>query len=267
MAILCRSYDIARCCLCGSANDLTGEHKIKASALRREFGEVPLRIGIIDEPNPRLRVAQSTKSKAFHFRAKICRDCNSNRTQNPDKAFDEFQALASESIREGSETYWEDGVFSPPGFEVDSDNMKLLFRYFAKILCLKIAELEGPTPVTLANYALGIFEKNRIWLQVRKDPVQASYEAEFGEWPYAAHGGLVIYCNENSGEVRGFHSSLSVGVVQYVFWFRLHRLEILTLRWFQQIFFKKILASADQYIVSPIEKSKYGSLGFDPDVS
>lgn len=36
------------CCLCGANGQLTGEHKLKAAALREEFGDMPPVIGPYD---------------------------------------------------------------------------------------------------------------------------------------------------------------------------------------------------------------------------
>lgn len=54
----------SQCCLCGSTEALSGEHKLKAAALRSEFGAQPMVIG---RPGERYRHAQSPSSKQFHF--------------------------------------------------------------------------------------------------------------------------------------------------------------------------------------------------------
>ena len=64
------------CCLCGSPENLTGEHKIKASLLRSEFGTSNMVIGKFGDPASRPRLAQSAKSKAMHFASRLCIPCN-----------------------------------------------------------------------------------------------------------------------------------------------------------------------------------------------
>jgi hypothetical protein len=60
------------CCLCGSTENLTGEHKVKRTALSQEFGSATMAIGVAGDEKSKLRYAQSPKSKAFHFEAKLC---------------------------------------------------------------------------------------------------------------------------------------------------------------------------------------------------
>lgn len=48
MGIFFEPYQEGRCCLCGSDDSLTGEHKIKASALRKIFGKDSMVIGNFD---------------------------------------------------------------------------------------------------------------------------------------------------------------------------------------------------------------------------
>lgn len=55
------------CILCGAIANLTGEHKIKASLIRGEFGDQATVLAGKDRP----KLAQSPKSKTFHFRSKL----------------------------------------------------------------------------------------------------------------------------------------------------------------------------------------------------
>ncbi|MEP5633930.1 MAG: hypothetical protein ABJP79_18790 [Tateyamaria sp.] len=74
------------CLLCGSVGALTGEHKIKASLLKSEFGKRHMVMAGKSTP----KILQSPRSKSAHFDAKICRECNSSRTQKGDRAFDQL---------------------------------------------------------------------------------------------------------------------------------------------------------------------------------
>jgi hypothetical protein len=89
------------CCLCGSTENLTGEHKVKRTALSQEFGSATMAIGVAGDEKSKLRYAQSPKSKAFHFEAKLCARCNGTRTQPADREFDRvhMRALSEENSK------------------------------------------------------------------------------------------------------------------------------------------------------------------------
>ena len=92
--MLWRQFSAYHCCLCGNSGvTLTGEHKIKASVLRQQFGKADLLVGISGSPE-KMKAAQSTNSKRLKFGASLCQDCNSSRTQEPDWEFDRFHELA-----------------------------------------------------------------------------------------------------------------------------------------------------------------------------
>jgi hypothetical protein len=91
-----------RCFLCGSCDNLTGEHKIKASTLGELFGEDPLMIGHFDGSS-RPRLAQSVTSKALHFRARLWGPCNSTRTQAADIEFARFDRVARSLLSNGAD--------------------------------------------------------------------------------------------------------------------------------------------------------------------
>jgi hypothetical protein len=262
MGILLRPYQKTKCCLCGASGSLSGEHKIKLSALRDEFGNVPLYIGNYDDVSNPMRLAQSPKSRLFHFTGKICTICNGARTQKPDRIFDEYHYLVKESIESSLLDHWNDGIFQPPRFEYNSEKSRELFRYFSKILCCRLAESEGPTPIYLAKHAVGEFEKNRVWLQVRRDPVQKRFSEQFGDWPYAAHGGLVIYSNKNTGKPGGFHSSITIRHVQCIFWFRLHWTEILEMKLLHKKFYHKCMQCAEDMRINSLSDYDLEKIGF-----
>ena len=259
VGMLLRKFDPSKCCLCGQSGKLTGEHKIKLSALRDEFGNIPLYIG--NSTTSPYKLAQSPKSKFFHFLGKICADCNSVKTQPADRVFHEFHLLVKESFINSQSDLWEDGVYRHPEFAYGSPKSNLLFRYFSKILCCRLAESTGPTPIYLARHALGEFDQNRVWLRVRREPIQEKLEAEHGNWRYAAHGGLVVYSNRYGGRPQAFHSSISIGPVQYIFWFRLHWLEKLEMRLMHRKFYKDCIDVASTESNFPTNEEELKELG------
>nr|WP_319949498.1 hypothetical protein [uncultured Shimia sp.] len=103
MGIHFKTYLPENCCLCGATEDLSGEHKIKATAIRAEFGADKMVIGRFGESIENVRNVQGAKSKNLHFEAKICRKCNSERTQAADREFDRFHTLARVKLEGGED--------------------------------------------------------------------------------------------------------------------------------------------------------------------
>lgn len=87
--MLIKTYRSNCCCLCGSTNQLTHEHKIKASGIKNIFGRDKMLIGTFANADG-YRIAQGPKSKEFHFAVPICAACNGSLTQQADLDFDYF---------------------------------------------------------------------------------------------------------------------------------------------------------------------------------
>lgn len=198
------------CCLCGASEDLSGEHKIKASALREEFGRRGMVIGRTRES---YRQAQSPNSKAFHFSARLCEACNNARTQPGDLAFDAFNATAQALAREGLDPsrVWEDPRFRPNDGTLYLD----VFRYFAKLMCCHLAELGSPSQPDIAAFAIGFSDENFVRLQVDRDVAYQRLQTALPALPYAAHGGLVVLGDCVSLAPTSFYSTLTFGPVRY----------------------------------------------------
>lgn len=158
-----RVLNKAQCFLCDARGELTGEHKIKASAIRSEFGFEKMVIGHFGEPNGKIRHVQGPKSKNLHFDAKVCRTCNSARTQAADREFDNFHRIAREILDTGGKP---SDMFCDDRYKVGSQPYLNTFRYFAKLLCCHIAEVNGPVPLHIARFAIGQANQNCVWLAV-----------------------------------------------------------------------------------------------------
>lgn len=201
-----------QCALCGAFAPLTGEHKIKASLIRSEFGDRPTVILGLERP----RIAQSSKSKHFHFNAaSLCKECNSSRTQPADRAFDQLHLQLKELLNAGLDLTDHD---SRPNFQLPVGVEKDSFRYFAKLLCCFIVEVGGPRSKSISSFAIGRSESNPIFVRIRKD---IGYEASLvahGSEGHARHGGLLFRFDDRKRWVNSIESSLSVGGVQYDFW-------------------------------------------------
>ena len=207
--------DVSKCTLCGSSGLLTGEHKIKASLLKQEFGNHHTMLAGKDDP----KLAQSSKSKAFHFSTKICQTCNSVATQPADKAFHALHTCMKNLYHEGIELT--DRSHRPnhslsPKEEIDS------FRYFAKIFCCFIAEVDGPRPKPIASFAIGKSDHNPIFLRISRDEEYKEKLISLGTEGFAQHGGLIFFFDENKRRVKSIGSSLAIGGITYNFWVQLN---------------------------------------------
>lgn len=253
-----KSYQTEGCCLCGSSSSLTGEHKIKASALRKIFGSNEMVIGNVDDSGIFLRTAQGPKSKAFHFSARICSLCNGSRTQPADQEFDQFHTLVSSLLSEGRDP---SEVFSMPQYNLDSEAYLNVFRYFSKILCCQIAEAGGPRPLEVCEFAIGKKSRNIIFLHIDADPIYQTYRDTYGEHGFAKHGGLIVPLDSKTHNPTRFQSSLSLGAVRYFFEVRFNAFVGSELRKFHHGFWLKCEAAYQEAIKNPLSDEQRYRLG------
>lgn len=214
MRFFFEAHQADRCCLCGSPESLTGEHKVKATALRKIFGKDAMVIGSFDGTGGP-RSAQGPKSRAFHFAARVCAACNGSHTQGADHEFDRFHASVSEMLLQGKAP---ELVFNLPEYEIGSAPYLNVFRYFAKLLCCQVAESRGPRPLELSEFAIGKRDHNLVFLNIDADPTYENFLDSFGEHQFAGHGGLTVCADSQCSLPTRFRSSLSLGAVRYNFW-------------------------------------------------
>jgi len=230
-----------QCVLCGAYAAPTGEHKIKASVIKSEFGAVPLSI-VGDKAS---KFAQSPRSKAFHFgQARLCRECNSSRSQPGDRAFDELHSKIRKLRSKGADLTDETGR---PNVELSETLHLDSFRYFAKILCCFIAEVRGPRSRSLSSFAIGRSNINHVLLRISNDIAYESNVAALGSSGLVSHGGLVFEFDKSKKWVNTIRSSLLAGGIQYEFWVQLRFLSKLELR----IFYADLIRAALGNIVEP----------------
>ena len=179
-------------------------------------------IGVSGSTEGRMKPAQSTNSKHLKFKVFICEACNTSRTQQADREFDRFHELAMDKVKSNEDPL---SIFEMERYSVGSEPYLNVFRYFAKLLCCHIAQVDGPIPTTLAEFAISENSLNRIWLEVKNDPTYAYITTNIGEHQYAAHGGLIVYGDKKTHEANAFHTTITVGPLQYVFHTRLDSLE------------------------------------------
>ena len=177
---------------------------------------------VIGRSGESYRHAQSPNSKAFHFAARVCEDCNNARTQPADIAFDDFNAQASSLLKRGLDPA---GVFDDPRFRPSGGLLYLnVFRYFAKLMCCHLAEMGAPFYEAIADFAIGISDANFVLLSVDADVAYRRIQERLSATSYAAHGGLIITGDELSHAPTSFYSTLTIGPVRYCYQIRFNEL-------------------------------------------
>jgi len=257
MGVIFEPFSAGSCCLCGSSDNLTGEHKVKAAPLRSMFGQERMAIGNLEDGKP-LRIVQGPKSKALHFKAKICGHCNSTSTQPADRAFDQFHDLVRNLILSGHDPA---SVFDDPEYALGSDRYLNVFRYFAKIVCCQLAESDGPRPIEISNFARGLTRSNNISLHIDLDPTYDEYARLSGDHAYAAHGGLMVVSNRKTGLPTSFRTYLSYGPVRYIFYIRFGLAVALALKLAHPKFSKKCRDAYLAALKNPISPELQRQLG------
>lgn len=235
MGLFFEPFAINSCCLCGTSENLTGEHKIKASVLKKIFGSDKMAIGNLDG-STELRTAQGPKSPQFHFQTRLCGTCNSSLTQPADREFDRFHTNVVKQIEIGADPRT---VFDAQRYQLASDEYLNVFRYFAKLMCCHLAESGGPRPVQLSGFAKGESASNKVTLFIDSDPTYSDYATLHGEHQYAAHGGLVVITNPKSKLVEGFHTTLTLGQARYGFTIKFSAIVGLAIKLFHKEFSDK----------------------------
>jgi hypothetical protein len=253
--------DKSRCCLCGSSEALSGEHKIKAAAIRGVFGEQRM---VIFRDDASYRHAQSSNSREFHFSARICKACNSARTQPADIAFDQFNAQACSLFMRGLDPA---GVSNDLRFSPSGGHLYLnVFRYFAKLICCHLAEMGAPfnSYKSISDFAIGINNKNLIHLKIDTDVTYQRIQEYLPAPKYAAHGGLLITGDERSHAPTSFHSTVTIGPIRYCFQIRFNELGQTLLRIEHPKFYEWCKRLVRDAINNPMSDEDREILGLSP---
>lgn len=250
------------CWICGSRINLSREHKIKASDLRRQFGEGHLHVATFDDPPSEYRVAQSSGSKHLKFGSSICEKCNSSTTQEADRAYDQFMiqlerddASAQELIRAFSHP------IQPNGSQ--SQSVLPIFRYFGKMLGCQLANIGAPIPNQLSRFVANGTNRNCIWLAIRRDETYEYLSAQLSDEKlrYAAHGGLVVITKAPKLLPSRLYSTLTVGPIQFMFFFVLKRSHIVEMRVRFPGFVQKCRQSALRDMEDRVDSPSFRRLG------
>lgn len=228
-------YDPTRCCLCGEQGALTAEHKFKATQIRSNFPDSDL----LSMNNPdwkRPKFIQGSKSNSLKFKKSICSICNSSRTQAADRAFDDYQLATSANLLSVQAEYEEIGENVRP---VTSDRQRDVFRYFAKLLCCFLAEVDGPRPKAVGDFAASQVDQNPILLTVTADPVLEEIKRREIATGWVAHGGLWLLFEKSKTFATTIGSRLTIGEVCYEYRIKLNRAAQLELHMFHRQFLER----------------------------
>lgn len=228
-----------QCLLCGAVGSQTGEHKIKASLLKGEFGGRKMVMAGKDAP----KILQSPRSKHAHFDAKICKECNSVRTQAADRAFDQLHQGLKKLRAEGKQLT---DSKNHPNCALSPRDSADSFRYFAKVVCCFLAEVGGPRSRSISRFALGFTDNNPIFLRISKDEQYEKILSELETDGFAQHGGLMFRFDGKKKWVQSIESSLSVGGIRYDFWVQLRWLAKLELHFRYGQIVREALSNLEQ---------------------
>ena len=215
-------------------------------------------IGHFDQPGDPVKLAQGVKSKAFHFTSRICSQCNNVVTQPADREFDRLLVASKTLLEKGENPKL---VFSEPRYIEGSDAYLNVFRYFAKLLCCHLAASEAPRPIHMSRFARGETNENCIWLNLDEDWFYKQLSSQLGISQYAAHGGLVVYGDKESGGANAFHSTLTVGRLRYIFFSRLNAFERLELRLCHPKFYNWCQTRVREAVDQPLSERDQLKLG------
>jgi hypothetical protein len=204
------------------------------------------------------RVAQGPNSGYLKYKSMICERCNSSVTQASDYAYDEF--VRRIELDGGSEYSISAAVAELR--EASSPNIPL-YRYFAKLLGCHLADLDAPIPLHLSRFVGTETDKNCIWLQIRRDP---NFDQMAGALPdqrpkYAAHGGLAVITRKPKLLPSRLYSTVTIGSIQFIFYYVLTYFEILEMRLRHQEFIRRCATTARHAINDPIPWSDLERLG------
>lgn len=254
-------FDARECCLCGSEADPTGEHRIKASSLREQFGR---QVMVIVRDGDRPRFAQGANSDHFKFDAPMCATCNNTRTQAADLEWDCFRQAALACIARGDEPV--------RAFDLDRYQSTVtgnraayldVFRYLAKLMANHLADVGAPRARRLGAFALGEADDCPIETAIVRDPTYAAHAGALGAHPYAAHGGLVLLGHNDTGTPTGFHTAVTLGPLQCAIVYRLRPDESAALSGDYPEFVARCRAAMAAAAASPVPRDLRIKLGLE----
>ena len=197
-----------KCWICGDMAD-SGEHIIKKSDLKLLFPNTsqqsrPIYIRKNGEFN-RAKTIGALKSKLFHFKAKICQQCNNHRSYDFDVTWDKL----SKYLYKNWSSILENGYINLEDiFETDINNTMILVQlFFVKIFGCKWKEADIEFDISpLSKAILDREEQSNFYISFRNS--ENNYSAD-----YCASSDIEILTNKKTGELIYMHQFYSVGKI------------------------------------------------------
>lgn len=143
--------NIKTCWICGAPAD-SREHIFKKSDFVRRYGNRPFKEigGMLHFKKGIGRNVPSPSSKIVSYDPLICTDCNNNKSQPWDKAYEIFEKWIFENSSQIFEKrripLWE--VYDHETYTYQCPN---LYKYFVKTFGCRLASIDVPVPVNLTN--------------------------------------------------------------------------------------------------------------------
>jgi hypothetical protein len=139
------------CWICGDPSN-SREHKIKKSDFVRRYGKVPFREigGMLHFKEGVSQLVQGPGSKILCYEPIICSNCNDNKSQSWDRAYEEFEKWLfenSSSILQRRFILFEN-VF---GTEKYSSACPFLYKYLVKAFGCRLASANFDVPIDLVK--------------------------------------------------------------------------------------------------------------------
>ncbi|MDR6640879.1 hypothetical protein J2X57_000073 [Luteibacter sp. 1214] len=195
---------------------MTGEHRIKRSLMKSEFGSEPVVLASFD-PERRYRPLQSLRSKLLHFESGLCARCNNERTQPADRAFDDFFEAQKERLSRPDEH----GIaVNEDLFKAEGPGVIPLAQYFAKLISCHLADQCQIRWRRLADFVLNPDIAFFPAFVVTNDPAASEYRESVGVRSYASNGGFGMVWSTDADSVVFLRSSRTFGETRVIFWFR-----------------------------------------------
>ncbi len=218
------------CWICGSISG-SREHKIKRSDIVRAFGDGPFKndgglLHFVDGQPP--RELQGPNSKLLKYEPVLCGECNSNRSQPWDKAYETFVnwVYKNERITLARRYIDLNEVF---GEEVAVNSCLSLYKYFVKAFGCRLASADYTVPAHLV--ALLSKDSFQTKLRITFDV----YKAVFAMAPEHRHmlglGGLVRMDSVSMGQMERYYFQLNIGWLVIGFHYDTENLVVVDAEW------------------------------------
>ena len=241
------------CWICGSTEQLSGEHKIKKTDLKRHpVVELRLRKIVSGQEQP----IQGLNSKLQKIENSICKRCNNQTTQKADQSYDAFRLEDCNTVRTTLDELASDQDTSVEREVVFGHRLELA-RYFGKHLGCALDYQRFPVPRRLSRFVRGRSNAVCISLSTRVAPFW--WQDETGEiGPLNGLGGALLLLHPGPFHLPfAYQSAYMTDGVQFIVKMRLSLPEAVEIRLLYQQRMGSLKTSFDN------EDAKHRGLPYD----